>query len=110
MNWIIDYLLKRGWLLAAIGLLLAVIALMYIALQRKDVVIAGLKAQNVAQYIALQQAQAVAAEEKRLNDINAKKAQEYRVLADSQLSEIQRMQVPEECEKAKEWLIRNISP
>jgi hypothetical protein len=108
MNWIIDYLLKHAWPLAIVALLLAINGLQYISGIHKDSVIAGLKAQNVAQYIALQQAESVAAEEKKLNDINAKKADEYRALALAQEEEIKHSQVPEHCEEAKEWVIESL--
>lgn len=109
MNIIIDYLLKRGWQLAIIVLLLAIIGLMYIALQHKDVMIAGLKVQNMRQDIVIKQSQAIAAEEKRIADANGKKADEYHILADTQLAEIQRQEVPQDCEKAKDWLIESLA-
>jgi hypothetical protein len=110
MNWLIDYLLKHAWPLAIVALLLSINGLQYISGLHKESVIAGLKAQNVEQYIALQQAESVAQEEKRLNTINTKKADEYRALALAQQEEIKRSEVPENCEKAKDWVIESLNP
>lgn len=108
MNFIIDYLLKHAWPLGVIGLLLGVIGLYHISNTHKDNVIAGLKAQNVEQGIALMHAQSLAEKEEKLNKLNAKKADEYHALADAQVSEIKRAQVPADCEKAKEWVISSL--
>lgn len=109
MNFIIDYLIKHAWPLGVIALLLGVIGLYHISNTHKDNVIAGLKAQNVEQGIALMQAQSLAEKEEKLNKLNAKKADEYHALADAQAAAIKRAQVPEDCQKAKEWVIASLA-